>query len=131
MKISKRRGVTNLKYSKDERLEIGRRIYVGELTTSMAANEYDINYYTAREYLRAYKAEINVAIPKSQRPEGKKKEKEDAVLARASYEEMTKEELIDELIRARINEERAKKGYTVKGDGAGKEFIPIDKKNTK
>ena len=56
----------DLKYSKEERLETGRRIYVGELSTTMAAKDYNIYYYTAREYLRAYKAEINVAIPKGE-----------------------------------------------------------------
>ena len=50
---------------------------------------------------------------------------------RTAYEDMSKEELIDELIKARTNEERAKKGYTVKGVGANKEFIPLNRKNTK
>ena len=44
---------------------------------------------------------------------------------------MTKEELLDELIKAKIAEARAKKGYTVKGAGACKEFIPINTKNSK
>ena len=88
---------------------MGRRIYIGELSTAMTAKEYNINYYTAREYLRAYKADINVAVTKGQWPEGRKKEKADGTLSKAAYVDMTKEELIDELIRARINEERAKK----------------------
>jgi transposase len=44
---------------------------------------------------------------------------------------MTKEELIKELVRARIREERLKKGYEVKGVGAEKVFIPLSSKNTK
>ena len=47
------------------------------------------------------------------------------------YESMTKEELIKELVRARIREERLKKGYEVKGVGAEKVFIPLSSKNTK
>ena len=47
------------------------------------------------------------------------------------YESMTKEELIKELVRARIREERLKKGYEVKGVGAEKVFIPLSNKNTK
>ena len=63
-----------MKYSKEERLEIGRRIYVGELSTTLAAKDYNINYYTAREYLRAYKAEINGRFrKKSGLKESKKK----------------------------------------------------------
>ena len=44
---------------------------------------------------------------------------------------MSKEELINELIKAKANELRAKKGYEVKGVGANKEFIPLSNKNSK
>ena len=117
-----------MRRSKEERLEIGRRIYTGELTTAMAAKQYNVNYYTARTYLRNYKAAC-ADVPKRLR--AKKKEIPDGALLRAGYEDMTREELIDELIRARINEERAKKGYAVRGAGAGKEFIPLGSLNMK
>jgi transposase len=45
-----------------------------------------------------------------------------------TYEAMTKEELIQELIKARITEARLKKGYEVKGDGS---IIQYSNKNTK
>ena len=48
-----------------------------------------------------------------------------------SYMSMSKEELINELIKAKANELRAKKGYEVKGVGANKEFIPLNNKNSK
>lgn len=44
------------------------------------------------------------------------------------YQEMTKEELIQALIQARITEARLKKGYEVKGDGS---IIQYSNKNTK
>jgi transposase len=44
---------------------------------------------------------------------------------------MSKEELIDELIRAKVNEARAKKGYEVKGDGTSKEYSSLSNKNFK
>ena len=44
---------------------------------------------------------------------------------------MTKEELIDALVMARITEARLKKGYLVEGVGTQKTFIPIGRKNTK
>ena len=47
------------------------------------------------------------------------------------YASMTKEQLIEELMKARIRETRLKKGYTVKGVGAAKEYVPIDKENIK
>ena len=44
---------------------------------------------------------------------------------------MTREELIEELMKAKIREARLKKGYLVKGVGADKEYILLDSKNTK
>ena len=44
------------------------------------------------------------------------------------YESMTKEELIQALVQARITEARLKKGYEVKGDGS---VIQYSSKNTK
>ena len=44
------------KYSYEERMEIGRRIYERELTRFSAAAKYDISPDTARNYLRYYKA---------------------------------------------------------------------------
>lgn len=38
-----------MKYRKEERLEIGRRIYDGEITTTMAAEEYDITELLMRK----------------------------------------------------------------------------------
>ena len=43
----------------------------------------------------------------------------------------TREELIDELILAKANELRAKKGYEVRGVGANKEFIFLNNENSK
>lgn len=116
-----------MKYAKEERLMIGQRIYEGKLTTAAAAETYGINFYTARDYLREYKASIHKSIP--QRPDPEKSKPVDK--SKASYENMSKEELIDELIKAKVNEARAKKGYLVKGVGADKEFIPINKPNSK
>lgn len=120
-----------MKYKKEERLEIGRRIYTGELTLAGAATEYDINYYTARDYLRLYKASIGVSIPDKYRH---KRGRSDTLKSTADwirYEGMNRDELIDEIIKAKVNEARAKKGYEVKGDGRFKEFSPIGNKNTK
>jgi len=123
-----------MKYSKEERLEIGRRIYEGELSVAMAANEYDVNIYTARDYMRMYKASINVAIPKAERSKSQGKYGETLSEYGQDIEDlkqMTQEDLIDEVLKARINEKRAKKGYEVKGDGRYKEFRVLDNKNMK
>ena len=47
------------------------------------------------------------------------------------YSSMSKDELIEELMKARVREARLKKGYRVKGDGADKEYFLLDSKNTK
>jgi transposase len=44
---------------------------------------------------------------------------------------MSKDELIDELIRTKAEVLRAKKGYAVKGDGASKAFITLRSENSK
>ncbi len=44
-----------MKYTKEQRLDIGRRIYDGEITRYQAAEEYDINDQTARAYMRMYR----------------------------------------------------------------------------
>lgn len=119
-----------MKYTKEERLEIGRRIYQGEITLAAAATHYEIDYYTARAYLRLYKASINASIPREISGHGDDKTLSDKPNA-SQYENMTREELLDELIRSKVNEARAKKGYEVKGDGRNKIFSPINNKNSK
>lgn len=49
----------------------------------------------------------------------------------SDLESLSKEQLIDEIIKARVEAERAKKGYTVKGDGQEKEFINLNNTNSK
>lgn len=38
-----------MKYTKEQRLDIGRRIYDGEISKYEAAEQYDISYQTARD----------------------------------------------------------------------------------
>ena len=105
-----------MKYTKQQRLDIGRRIYEGELNRYEAAKEYGINYSTARDYMRLYR-ETNGLPPKHMKKAIKVPiHKEPSGLE--DLESMTKEELIQEVVKARIQEARLKKGYEVKGDGA-------------
>ena len=120
-----------MKYTKEQRLDIGRRIYNGELSKFEAADQYGICWQTARDYMWQYRYENNLppkrpnhanrtssSIQKSP-PEPKGLE---------AYEAMSKEELIQELVKARIAEARLKKGYEVKGDGS---IIHYSSKNTR
>ena len=44
-----------MKYTVEERLEIGRRIYEDEISKIEASKEYDIGVDTARDYMRLYR----------------------------------------------------------------------------
>ena len=117
-----------LKYTKEERLDIGRRIYEGELSRYQAAEAFGISDQTARDYMRQYR-DAN-QLPAKRGPKGSLKAPS-LQAPPAGMEElksMTKEQLIQELVKARIAEARLKKGYEVKGDGA---VILYGSENTK
>ena len=116
-----------MKYTKEERLDIGRRIYDGELSRYEAAEEYGIGPSTARNYMRMYRDASNLP-PKHLKKTISIPSFKTSPKGMEDLESMTKEELIQELVKARITEARLKKGYEVKGDGA---VILYDSKNTK
>jgi len=124
-----------MKYTKDERLDIGRQVVTHELSRQEAMLKYDIGSTCMDKYIRLYKESVGIPtrIPiTSSVQSGLFK-----VLAASSspdieaYMAMSKEDLINELIKAKANELRAKKGYEVKGVGANKEFIPLNRPNSK
>lgn len=129
-----------MRYTKDERLEIGRRIYVGELTSYEVGRTYGVNVYTARDYMRLYRDTYR--LPPKQKTSGcytaamrniaSLSDGESPVppmpTGLAQLEAMSKEELVRQIIQFRINELRLKKYYEVKGDGT---VTLYEKKNTK
>lgn len=117
-----------MKYSKPERLDIGRRIYEGELTRFEAAEEYGISDMTARDYMRMYRDENRLPSKKQSSVIRIPPSPPNMPSSLEMYQSMTKEELIQELIRSKITEARLKKGYEVKGDGS---VILYDNENTK
>lgn len=116
-----------MKYTKEERLNIGKRIYNGELSRFEAAEQYGISDQTARDYMRMYR-DVNHLPPKRLKKPVTVLSFNTSPQGMDDLESMTKEELIQELVKARITEARLKKGYEVKGDGA---VILYDSKNTK
>lgn len=119
-----------MKYTKEQRLDIGRRIYDGEITKYEAAQQYDISHQTARDYMRLYRNENQLPPKQGHSSSGgisiRKPVPEPNNLE--TYEAMSKDELIQELVKARIAEARLKKGYEVKGDGS---IIHYSSKNTR
>lgn len=117
-----------MKYTKEERLDIGRQIYDGEITRYQAAEKYGISEQTARSYMRMYR-DVNQLPPRhNARNPYPLPSSVSVPTGMEEYESMTKEELIQELVKARITEARLKKGYEVKGDGS---VILYGSKNTK
>lgn len=120
------------KYTKEEMMAIGREIYDHYLTIAQAAEKYCINYYTARDYYRMYRDNFNLPAIEAAKPaKGKKIIDKDGKPSFYELHELSKNQLIEEVIKARIGEERAKKGYEVKGDGQTKEYIILKKENLK
>ena len=122
-----------MKYTLEQRLDIGRRIYEGEITRFQAAQEYDINDNTARNYMWLYRDTNNLPPKKGGGKNSIAKAKSSPAIEvkrpnLEEYESMTKEELIQALVQARITETRLKKGYEVKGDGS---VIHYSSKNTR
>lgn len=121
-----------MKYSLEKRLAIGLEIYNKQITIYEAANKYDINLYTARDYMRLYRDKNQLPdLDDASNKIVSKPKKEKQTIVYDDLDNMSKEQLIDEVIKARIDCERAKKGYLVKGDGVEKEFISIKSLNLK
>ncbi len=122
-----------MKYSKEEQIAIGERVYNHEITHNEAIFEYGVSSSSIDKYLKAYKQSVGIPI-KSQfsgKQPGVIKAKHSSNADIDAYMAMSKEELINELIISKANELRAKKGYEVKGVGANKEFISLNNKNSK
>ena len=97
-----------MKYTKEQRLDIGRRIYDGEISRYEAAEEYGINEQTARNYMRMYR-DVNRLPPKHGQRSISAPSFKKAPAELDELKAMTKEELIQELIKAKITEARLKK----------------------
>lgn len=117
---------------KEERIEIGRQIFHREVTRQEAMLKYSISKNTVDNYLKEYK--LSAGIPLQQHNSIQRSlavlQNDDKVDIE-KYRSMSKDELIDELIKAKASELRAKKGYEVKGSGAEKEFSILKGRNSK
>ena len=122
-----------MKYTREQRLDIARHVYDGELTVEEAAVKYGLNPSSVKGYLRLYRAETGRPPRTRRKKTGNVTQPIDGLKDSSlkEYESMSKEELIDALVMARINEARLKKGYSVKGSGVEKEYLPIDSGNIK
>ena len=80
------------KFTKRERLEIGRQVYDRELNRHQAAVKYGVDISTIRDYMRLYKATLEI------QGEIRQEERMASKIVKP-YDAMTKSELIAELKR--------------------------------
>ena len=107
----------------EERLNIGRRVFTQEISKEKGASEYNISITTVVNYVKEYMQANKISIvPKVDTSE---------IIETPDYSMMSKEELINEIMKKDIEVARAKKGYTVKGGGKTKEYNILSDANTK
>ena len=115
-----------MQYTKEERLDIARRVVEHEFSYKSASEHFSVSMPTISNWVAQYKRINGIQVDgrmKISKPLGQK-DLDD-------LNSMSKEQLIDEVIKARIGEERAKKGYFVEGGGQRKEFVSLFNKNIK
>ena len=79
-----------MKYTQQERLDIGQLVYDGELTRYEAALKFDLDLTTVRDYMRLYR-DFNHLPPKGT---VNKTEYSEVLAEHKKYANMTKAELI-------------------------------------
>lgn len=99
-----------MKYNKEERLVIGKRIYDNEITKYEAAEQYDISATCARDDMRLYRDSNHLPSKGHSKEAGQARIVEGANLPEyEAYASLSKEELIRALVKARIDQARLKK----------------------
>ena len=125
-----------MRYNKEERLKIGHKIYESGMSYVEAGVIYGISDETARRYQLFYEESNGLShhtkksLPDTISTESISKNAE-PISSITNYEDMTKEELLQELMKSKIREARLKKGYIVKGVGQTKEYILLSSRNIK
>lgn len=94
-------------YSKQERLEIGRKVNEGILKPSDIAKQLNVSLSCISIWKRSYRESVGLSSSKPN----------PAMIFDSSYKTMNNEQLRRELMRKDIEIERLRKGYMVKGGG--------------
>lgn len=118
-------GRTNRYWSKEEKLRIVKRVTVDCLSTNQVSREEKISNGMLNNWLKKYYELGEESLENSKKPGNPlskySKKKQLSELEKLEYENM----------KLRIENERLKKGYFVKGGGKNKEFITGRSKNIK
>ena len=107
--------------TKEERIDIGRRLYTHEISFDEAIQQYWLSEQALRNYVKEYKESVGLGGSDSSIPP----------IGYEDLNNLTKEQLINIVMEKDIENERLKKGYLVKGVGSKKEYVTINDVNTK
>lgn len=118
--------------TKQEKIEIGKKIHDGEMTVKDAVDAFGASRSTVWRWSKAYEQNPGQegkpkVTPSPSKPLGVSA----AAPAPAEYESMEKPELIKELMKRDIEVSRLKKGYSVKGGGSKKAYVTFSGSSTK
>lgn len=100
------------RYSLEEKLEYGRQLYAREITPSELREKLNISQALPYLWKKQFMESKNIIVDSKQVP-----------LIPEELEKMSREELINAVLDARIEAERAKKGYIVEGGGSKKKIF--------
>lgn len=112
-------------YMKEEKLKIVKEMLELKLSLPQAAKKYGIHQSILGRWRKAY-------LELGEKGLENKKKPGNPLCKYSNKKNLSEiEELQYENMKLRIELERLKKGYLVKGDGQSKEYISINKKNLK
>ena len=118
------KGVKNRKYTYDFKLQVVKDYFDNHLSISEIMRKYSLSHGTLDVWRKNYENGIL--------KEGKIHNRGNKYAALHTSKNLTKEQRLElENLKLRIENERLKKGYLVKGGGANKEYVSISEKNTK
>ena len=115
-----------MKYTENEKMLIAEKVVNHKLLYKEAAATYKVSIPSIAQWVKKYKTNNNISTDGRKTPSN-------FSFADNNHQDlnsMSKQQLIDEVIKARIGEERAKKGYTVKGGGQKKEYVILSNRST-
>ena len=118
------KGGKNRKYSYEFKLTVVTDYLNNHLSTYEIAQKYQIDQKRVRDWQKLYNEGIL--------NEGRIHNRGNKFSALYTSKSLTKQERLElENLKLRIENERLKKGYQVKGGGANKEYVSISGKNMK
>ena len=124
--MGRHKGGKNHRWTNEERLKYVLLYEEGKMTLDEIATKYNISKGTLRGLVRRYRLGGEEALNPQKLHPG------NAYAALHNSKSLSKEQRLELTVKKlRIENERLKKGYTVKGVGANKEFVIIKDLNTK